>query len=205
MITSRDYIRDAKVLIVSHNMVVTALEKLKEKKFGVIIIDESHILKNFKAKCTQASETLAKRAKRLILLSGTPALSRPSELYTQLNLIDEKFFGTFMSYSKRYCDGKNTQYGWDASGQSNLSELEVILNKKFMIRRTKQDVLKMLPAKKQEVVTLDIQLNSLTEDERTQLKTLSTLYNNTQKAGDKHAALISFFAETSKIKIPSVW
>ncbi|KRT78671.1 helicase [Oryctes borbonicus] len=204
MISAKDYIKDARVLIVSHDMISRALEKLKERNFGVIIIDESHMLKNSKAKCTQAALALAKKAKRVILLSGTPALSRPSELYSQLSMIDEKFFGTFINYSRRYCDGKQTNFGWDASGQSNLQELEVLLSKRFMIRRTKEDVLRMLPDKKQEVVTLDVKLSQMNEEDRKYFDTLAAQYNNVKKGSDKHAALISFFAETSKIKIPSV-
>lgn len=204
MISAKDYIRDAKIIIASHDMMTRALDKLKERKFGVIIIDESHTLKNSKAKCTQAATVLAKIAKRVILLSGTPALSRPSELHSQLSLIDGKFFGYF-DYTKRYCDGRTTNFGWDATGQSNLQELEVILNKRFMIRRTKEDVLKMLPEKKQQVITLDVKLNQMSEDDRRNLSMLATEYNNVKRGCDKQAALLTFFAETCKIKIPFVW
>lgn len=69
-----------------------------------------------------------------ICIIGTPALSRPSELYCQLNLIDKKFFGSFKEYGMRYCAGKQTTFGFDCSGQSNLQELNLILRQKFMIR-----------------------------------------------------------------------
>lgn len=65
---------------------------------------------------------------------GTPALSRPAELFCQLNLLDSKFFGGFREYSKRYCAGKESAFGWDSSGSSNLDELNIILRRKFMIR-----------------------------------------------------------------------
>lgn len=205
MISGRDYIGDAKILIVSHDMMSRALDKLLERSFGVLIIDESHVLKSFKTKCYKSSQCLAKNARRVILLSGTPALSRPSELFTQLNLIDEKCFGNFYEFSKRYCDGKQTNFGWDASGKSNLQELEIILAKKFMIRRTKDDVLKALPDKKQEVVTLDTKLEEFSEEERECLIAMGKKYNSQKKSVDKHAALLTYFSETAKIKIPSVW
>lgn len=96
--------------------------------------DESHSIKNFKAKVTQSATRLGERARRVILLSGTPALSRPAELYCQLTLIDKKFFGSFKDYSLRYCAGTQTQFGLNSSGQSNLKELNVILRRKFLIR-----------------------------------------------------------------------
>lgn len=108
--------------------------------------DESHLLKNVKAKSTAAAAELSKRAKRVVLLTGTPALSRPSELFTQLQIIDGKFF-TFKEYSRRYCAAQQTNFGWDASGQSNLLELNVVLSRKFMIRQTKQQVLSELAEK----------------------------------------------------------
>lgn len=141
--------------------------------------------------------------RRVILLSGTPALSRPNELYCQLSVIDEKFFGNFIEFSKRYCDGKEGPFGWDSSGKSNLSELEVILGKKFMIRRTKTEVLTSLPEKSREIIKLDVGLNRLSENERL---CLSQMVNNYvgKKAQDKHMALLALFAESAKIKIPSV-
>lgn len=205
MTSTKDYVDDVKILIVSHDILTRALNRLLEKNFGVFIVDESHVLKNFKTKVTKAATELAKKAKRVVLLSGTPALSRPSELYTQLALLDEKFFGGFIEYSKRYCDGKTTQFGWDASGQSNLQELEIILSKKFMIRRSKADVLKSLPNKVQEVVHLDVNLSQFSEEDKKCLLALSARYESEKRRNEKHALLLTFFAETAKIKIPSVW
>lgn len=45
-------------------------------------------------------------AKRVILLSGTPALSRPAELYTQIIAIKPTFFPQFHAFGLRYCDAK---------------------------------------------------------------------------------------------------
>lgn len=203
IVSGKDYIGDAKILIVSHDMMSRCLEKLLERKFGVMIIDESHILKSYKSKCYQSASKLSCVAKRIILLSGTPALSRPSELYTQLSLIDKSFFGNFFVYSKRYCDGKTTKFGWDHSGNSNLQELEVILAKKFMIRRTKDQVMSAIPNKKQEIVDLDTKISKLPEEHRKCLMDLEQKYMN-QKGVGKHAILLTFFSETAKIKIPAV-
>ena len=45
-------------------------------------------------------------AQHVILLSGTPALSRPVELYPQISAVDKKLFPNFMDFGLRYCDGK---------------------------------------------------------------------------------------------------
>ncbi|KAJ8981754.1 hypothetical protein NQ317_004934 [Molorchus minor] len=204
MVSGKDYIGDSKILIVSHDMMKRALDRLLEKGFGVVIIDESHVLKCFKTQNFKAASLLAKKAKRIILLSGTPALSKPSELFTQLSLIDDKFFKSFYTYSERYCDGKQTNFGWDASGKSNLQELEIILSRKFMIRRTKEDVIKALPNKEQEIIKLDTKLNEFSENDKKVLNALANKYNTQKNGAEKHALLLTYFAETAKLKIPSV-
>ena len=54
---------------------------------------------NYIAYCLQA-------ATRVILLSGTPALSRPLELYTQICAIQPGLFPTFHLFGIRYCAGQ---------------------------------------------------------------------------------------------------
>jgi SNF2 family DNA or RNA helicase len=67
--------------------------------------DESHFLKSGKAKRTLALLPLLQSAARTILLSGTPALSRPAELFTQIQAVSPKLFANFAQYGKRYCAG----------------------------------------------------------------------------------------------------
>lgn len=45
-------------------------------------------------------------AKRVILLSGTPAMSRPSELYTQILAVRPALFPRFHEFGLRYCDAR---------------------------------------------------------------------------------------------------
>eukprot|EP00557_Chaetoceros_sp_GSL56_P007692 CAMPEP_0176504824 /NCGR_PEP_ID=MMETSP0200_2-20121128/16158_1 /TAXON_ID=947934 /ORGANISM="Chaetoceros sp., Strain GSL56" /LENGTH=930 /DNA_ID=CAMNT_0017904319 /DNA_START=273 /DNA_END=3065 /DNA_ORIENTATION=+ len=94
-------------------------------------------------------------AKRVLLLSGTPALARPVELWAQLHCIDKELFGTYTSYTNKYCAAKRGRFGWDVSGLSNAEELHKKL-KSVMIRRLKCDVLKELPAKQRCIVPVTI-------------------------------------------------
>ena len=52
--------------------------------FGIVICDESHALKTHSAKRTQFIWPLVQKAKHAILITGTPALSRPIELFPQV-------------------------------------------------------------------------------------------------------------------------
>lgn len=128
-------------------------------------------MKSLKTNRTKTAITLIGKASRCILLSGTPALSRPFELYPQIKALEphsfsgyifelnfHKFISTFKlniiniifcskEFGIRYCDGKEGRFGWDYSGSSNMDELKILLEEKFMIRRLKSTVLNQLPAK----------------------------------------------------------
>ncbi|XP_026471631.1 SWI/SNF-related matrix-associated actin-dependent regulator of chromatin subfamily A-like protein 1 [Ctenocephalides felis] len=202
MSSGTDYIYDAKILIVTHSLLEKCIDSLKNR-YGVIIYDESHTLKNFKAKCTNAALVLAKSAKRVILLTGTPALSRPSELFTQLYMLDDKFFVNFKEYSKRYCDGKESRFGWSSLGYSNLPELNMILNKKFMIRRTKEQVLPELNEINREVIKLNSKYIITNETAKEDLNSLAKQFSK-RKRDNEHAALLTYFTDTAKYKLKAV-
>merc|ERR1712186_274247 len=98
--------------------------------------DESHFLKDSKSSRFKSSEAIIKdKVDHLIMLSGTPALSRPIELYTQISLIEPNFFRYVTEFGMRYCDGRKVEFGrrgktfngFDFSGHSNMNELKLLL------------------------------------------------------------------------------
>merc|ERR1711937_836954 len=91
---------------------------------------------------------------RVILLSGTPSSNRPIELFAQIRLINKQLFSSQKKFGKRYCDAKQTHFGWDYRGHSNLNELHAILTNQIMIRRLKENVLNELPNKIRQVAYL---------------------------------------------------
>ncbi|WUR02612.1 chromatin-remodeling complex ATPase-like protein [Vairimorpha necatrix] len=80
-------------------------------------------------------------------MSGTPAVSRPLELYTIFCAMEKTLFPNFSEYGMRYCNGRKIKHWYDYKGCSHAEELNFILNKYFMIRRLKDQVLSQLPDK----------------------------------------------------------
>ncbi|KAH8283549.1 hypothetical protein KR018_005573 [Drosophila ironensis] len=199
---NQQYVGEAQVLITSYNMMERHMDKLLQRRYGFIIFDESHTLKNGKAKCTAVAKRLTDQARRVILLSGTPALSRPLELFTQLQLIDSKFM-SFMEFTTRYCDGKQSTFGWDANGQSNLEELRVILTLKYMLRRTKAEVLPQLAEKNRETVVLDPALVWTNDETKDSLDAFSKELK-TSKGRAMEEILLRFYARTAEVKTKAV-
>lgn len=77
---------------------------------------------------------IQKKALRVILLTGTPALSRPMELFSQIRIIDSKMFPNYRDFAIRYCDGKQGKYSFEAKGCTNSDELGIILTGTVMLR-----------------------------------------------------------------------
>ncbi|KAM5568487.1 hypothetical protein ABKV19_016181 [Rosa sericea] len=139
--------------IISYDTVPKLQNLLMASDFKVVIADESHFLKNAQAKRTTASLPVIKKAQYAILLSGTPALSRPIELFTQLEALYPDVYKNVHDYGKRYCKGGT--FGM-YQGASNHEELHNLLKATVMIRRLKNDVLSELPVKRRQQVFLDL-------------------------------------------------
>ncbi|GAB4825648.1 hypothetical protein Ancab_008522 [Ancistrocladus abbreviatus] len=139
--------------VVSYDSVPKLQNTLMTSEFKVVIADESHYLKNAQAKRTNASLPVLQKAQYAILLSGTPALSRPIELFTQLEALYPQVYKNVHEYGNRYCKGGI--FGL-YQGASNLEELHNLMKATVMIRRLKKDVLSELPVKRRQQVFLDL-------------------------------------------------
>ncbi|KAH3759633.1 chromatin-remodeling complex ATPase chain [Pelomyxa schiedti] len=155
IMTGKTSVETGQIVIMSYDLVCKLLPMLQKRNFKIVIADESHFLKNRVAKRTRSVTQLLKQARHAILLSGTPALSRPQELYTQIDAIDPRMFPNFMEFGLRYCGGQRTRFGWNFDGATNLQELNVLLGT-CMIRRLKQEVLTELPEKRRERIYIGI-------------------------------------------------
>ena len=133
-----------------------------DHEFQFVIVDESHYMKSQNAARTQLLLPIVSQAKHAILLSGTPALARPVELYPQVSSIQPELFDTYNAFTKKFCNARRGRFGWDVSGSSNLDELSVLLQN-VMIRRKKNKVLTQLPEKIKKRVPIELHGKSVKE------------------------------------------
>ncbi|XP_047977230.1 SWI/SNF-related matrix-associated actin-dependent regulator of chromatin subfamily A-like protein 1 isoform X2 [Salvia hispanica] len=139
--------------IISYDIVPKLQNTLLASAFKVVIADESHFLKNARAKRTTSSLPILQKAQYTILLSGTPALSRPIELFKQLEALYPDVYKNVHEYGSRYCQGG--VFGI-YQGASNHEELHNLMKATLMIRRLKKDVLSELPKKRRQQVFLEL-------------------------------------------------
>lgn len=143
------------IIIINYDILLANLDQLLERKPRTLILDECHYIKSGKNQRTKATRILAKYAKHLIGISGTPILNRPSEFYSILSLLKPTMFRSHFEYVWKFCKPYKGTRGWNYSGADNLDELHR-LTQSVMIRRLKKDVLKDLPEKQRAVVPLEL-------------------------------------------------
>ncbi|XP_008830671.1 DNA annealing helicase and endonuclease ZRANB3 [Nannospalax galili] len=156
-------ISTSKVTILGYGLLTTdaetLIDALNRQNFRVVIVDESHYMKSRTAARSNILLPMVQKARRAILLTGTPALGRPEELFMQIEALFPQKLGTWTEYAKRYCDAHVRYFGrrrqWDCRGASNLSELHQLLSD-IMIRRLKNDVLTQLPPKIRQRIPFDL-------------------------------------------------
>ncbi|OON18211.1 helicase protein, partial [Opisthorchis viverrini] len=178
------------ITIISYDLMAKHAEQLRLCNFGVIIMDESHFLKNSKTSRTKAA---------IPLLKAT--VSRPAELYSQISGVAPNLFpGGFHEFGLRYCAAKECPWGWDYTGCSHMTELQLILEESIMIRRLKSDVLSQLPPKRRELVVLDpnvIKAGRL----KSHAKRMVT---SSLPSDERRAAMLQYFHETASVKVPAL-
>lgn len=140
-------------LVINYESINFWLEALRFK-WGFIVVDEAHKLKNRKSKNYENLKILNLYTSGLYLATGTPFLNRTSDIWTLLNLIDKKNFSAYWKFAQSYCD-----VGINYEGHKHLTVTDILdpsnpkvkaLHKalaKYMLRRTKKEVRPDLPPK----------------------------------------------------------
>ncbi|KAI8819051.1 P-loop containing nucleoside triphosphate hydrolase protein [Fimicolochytrium jonesii] len=212
--TAKDLLKEtATFAIVSYDLASrkTMEDQLVLARFKVIVADESHYLKSRDAKRTKCILPLIKRAKRALLLSGTPALSRPIELFTQIGALVQPFTSA-TQFGVRYCDGRQSRYGWDFTGASNSAELHWYLERTVLVRRLKKDVLKQLPEKTRQCVYVEVSAKAkaalkklkMKEEKLEDARAGGTEEKQAKIMENQRSNFIEMYKETGMAKLPAV-
>lgn len=139
------------VVITSYDSLrADADELLEGKSWCYCILDEGHAIRNPKARITQAVKRV--RAEHRLLLSGTPIQNDVVELWSLFDFLMPGFLGTEREFRSTYGvaaarsvaakkGGGLTEQGALATGRLHKQVMP------FVMRRTKDEVLKDLPPK----------------------------------------------------------
>jgi SNF2 family DNA or RNA helicase len=133
---------DSDILITNYEQIVNDFDALNAMNWNIVMVDEAHFIKGRSSKRSKAVRNL--KRDRMFLITGSPMLNRPDELWALLNACDPNRFSRYWPFVNRYC----VMGGWQSKqivGAKNKDELRAILSE-YMLRRLKKDCLD-LPAK----------------------------------------------------------
>lgn len=146
---------NADIFIINYDLLSAWEESLIKLHAQVIIFDEFHRCKERTSGRSKSAKAISLHVPHKIGLTGTPLLNRTSELWHQLNIIAPQAWPKFHPYALRYCAAKQTRWGWDTSGSSNIAELHE-KTKSLIVRRKKDQVLKDLPERRMVRVNIEM-------------------------------------------------
>ena len=138
------------VIISSYEVVRNDIEIIKATHWNYVVLDEGHVIKNSRAKTTQAVKQI--KSNHRLILSGTPIQNSVLDLFSLFDYLMPGFLGTEKQFAMKYsrpiissreskCSAKEKEAGALAMETLHKQVLP------FVLRRVKDDVLKDLPPK----------------------------------------------------------
>ena len=196
------------IVITNYESVKKYFSLLTSRMWDLLILDESHYIKNYKAQRTKFITGYFKNngdkkswikglkdfANQKILLTGTPIMNKPIELITQLKVLNNELAKNPFKFMEKYVEKDS----WGSIvGSKNLEELQYKLRTSCMIRREKKDVLTDLPDKLRQIITLPKEI--LKNDNKTK-EIVSYLSENWDIVSGKLKGIQIPFEEISQIR-----
>ncbi|KAK6056188.1 protein, SNF2 family, partial [Cooperia oncophora] len=138
------------VCITSYKTVTTDIRAFKMKAWQYLILDEAQNIKNFKSQRWQA--LLNVRARRRLLLTGTPLQNSLMELWSLMHFLMPAIFASHDDFKDWFSNPLTGMM--DGSVEFNaplVQQLHKVL-RPFILRRLKSEVEKQLPKKTEHVI-----------------------------------------------------
>lgn len=114
-------------------------------RFAFAIVDEAHYARDAKSRRGRATAAVVGTVPRRLLLTGTPLVNKPAELWHLLTLATGPgTWGPLLDFRRRYCGAMHDGYGWRDGDASNLGELHARMGA-YYLRRTEHDLAVPMP------------------------------------------------------------
>ena len=170
------------LLISTYGVIRQDIEILEDIKFSFVILDEAHYIKNPSSKIYKAIIQL--EAENRISITGTPIENSLTDLWAQMNFLNDNMLGNFSYFKNEYIDAIVSN-----NFAPEIKELQKII-KPLILRRLKKDVAKELPEKTEIIVFNEMEESQriLYEEKKSSIRN-AILFGN-KKQGYIHAIAI---------------
>lgn len=125
-------LNSAQVVLTTYDRLRIDMSQIKDLQFEIVVFDEAHNLKNVSAARTKAAAQIQRRF--TLCLTGTPVENNASEFYSVMSAAVPGIFGTLKSFKEHFREAPDRI----------LSR-----SRPFILRRTKDKILKELPKKEE--------------------------------------------------------
>lgn len=157
--------KDGEIILINFDILPARFEEMSAEDAAelakcVVIVDEAHKCKNWKTARSKRVAAMAKAAKAVWGLTGTPLVNRPGDLFGVLSSLNMAYeaFGGWKNYCKLFGAFQNTWGGMEW-GTPDASVPERL--RRVMLRRRKEEVLPDLPKKTVTTLTVNGMSKSL--------------------------------------------
>ncbi|MGZ0709067.1 DEAD/DEAH box helicase [Coraliomargarita sp. W4R53] len=134
-----DALADAQIILTTYDRVRLDLEAMESNRFEIVVFDEAHNLKNVSAARTKAAAHINRRF--TLCLTGTPVENNASEFYSVMSAAVPGIFGTLKAFKEYFREAPDRILG---------------RSRPFILRRTKDKILKDLPKKEEHELFLEM-------------------------------------------------
>ena len=169
------------VVLTTYGLVRKDIEKLKEQYFHVIVFDEAQAVKNIFADTTGATRQL--RGYFKLALTGTPLENHLGEYYSILDLCLPGLMGDYDQFK-----------AFIKMETSPMMDLLVRRSRPFVLRRTKDAILKELPPKTESDVYLELTEKQKSLYQHTVAQVRSSIENAYRSKTQAQAQIIALTA-----------
>jgi hypothetical protein len=132
-------IKDAQIILTTYDRVRLDMSSIEPHRFEIVVFDEAHNLKNVAAARTKAAAHINRRF--TLCLTGTPVENNASEFYSVMSAAVPGIFGTLKSFKEYFREAPDRILG---------------RSRPFILRRTKEKILKELPKKEEHELFLQM-------------------------------------------------
>jgi SNF2 family DNA or RNA helicase len=138
------------VCITSYTLVLQDARMFKRKKWKYLVLDEAHMIKNWRS---QRWQTLLNfNSKRRLLITGTPLQNDLMELWSLMHFLMPQVFGSHAQFKDWFSNPLTGMVEGSAEYNKAIVERLHAVLRPFLLRRLKRDVEKQLPGKHEHVI-----------------------------------------------------
>ena len=146
----REKLGETDIVVTSYDVCRNDGAILSQHNWNYIVLDEGHLIKNPKAKITQAVKSLASNHR--LILTGTPIQNNVLELWSLFDFLMPGFLGAEKVFLDRFAKPiAASRFGKASSKEQEAGAIAIeALHKQvlpFLLRRLKEEVLNDLPPK----------------------------------------------------------